>query len=396
MTFANPAALGLLALAIPILLLHILRPRREQRTVPSTFLWRSVAQPVSAARPWQRLRPSLLLFLQLLAVALLAVAVADPVRITDGAARRAHRLHHRRLGLDGRPGRRPDPARRGQGRGDRAASQLPEGGIASIVVADGNPRSSSPPAPTPTRSLAPCGPIEPTTGPADWARRLHVAVSLETVGAEIGFHLLTDGRAHRRRASGSSRAGAATPSSASARPTGRSWRLVVEPRGSRTARHGDDRQHRRRAAPPTGSASTSTASRPSERRASPSTKARRTVVEVDLPAGDRVEAFLEGDDLLDADDHAFATAGRRRALTVLLCTPGARPATPSSKGSFAAGRGRHRRALRGLSARHRRRPRHLRPGGGARRSRRAVPRHRARRAACPPPAIVEPARSRAR
>ena len=83
MSLANPAALGLLALAIPVLLLHVLKPRREQRTVASTFLWRSVAQPVSAAKPWQRLRPSVLLLLQLLAVALLAVAVADPVRVTD-------------------------------------------------------------------------------------------------------------------------------------------------------------------------------------------------------------------------------------------------------------------------------------------------------------------------
>jgi F-type H+-transporting ATPase subunit a len=36
--------------------------------------------------------------------------------------------------------------------------------------------------------------------------------------------------------------------------------------------------------------------------------------EVDLPGGDRVEAFLEGEDLLAADNHAFAIAGRRRAL----------------------------------------------------------------------------------
>ena len=43
--------------------------------------------------------------------------------------------------------------------------------------------------------------------------------------------------------------------------------------------------------------------------------------EIDLPGGDRVEAFLEGEDLLAADNHAFATARRRRPLKVLLAGP---------------------------------------------------------------------------
>src|SRR6185436_16884565 len=63
-------------------MLHILRPRRPPVEVSSTFLWRAVARPVSVAAPWQKLRPSALLVLQLLAVALLAAAVAQPVRPT--------------------------------------------------------------------------------------------------------------------------------------------------------------------------------------------------------------------------------------------------------------------------------------------------------------------------
>ena len=83
MSFANPAGLALLALAMPIVLLHLLRPRRQPRHVSSTFLWSEMAEPVAAARPWQRLRPTALLFLQLLAVLLLALAVAQPVRKTS-------------------------------------------------------------------------------------------------------------------------------------------------------------------------------------------------------------------------------------------------------------------------------------------------------------------------
>src|SRR5262249_37195420 len=44
-------------------------------------------------------------------------------------------------------------------------------------------------------------------------------------------------------------------------------------------------------------------------------------LEVDLPPGDRVEAFLEGEDLLSADNHAFAVAGHRRSLKVLVAGP---------------------------------------------------------------------------
>ena len=82
MTFTNPAGLALLGLAIPVLILHILKPRRLAVTVSSTFLWRSLQRPVSSATPWQKLRWSLLLLTQLLIVALLALAVSKPVRLS--------------------------------------------------------------------------------------------------------------------------------------------------------------------------------------------------------------------------------------------------------------------------------------------------------------------------
>ncbi len=56
-------------------------------------------------------------------------------------------------------------------------------------------------------------------------------------------------------------------------------------------------------------------------------------VEVDLPAGDRVEAFLEGEDLLDADDHAYAVAPSRRHLDVLVAGPRTRSSTRCSRRS---------------------------------------------------------------
>src|SRR5690349_8417270 len=73
-----PIGLGLLALAVPIVALYMLRMRRREREVSSTLLWEQAIRDVRANAPWQKLRPNLLLFLQLLALAALVVALARP------------------------------------------------------------------------------------------------------------------------------------------------------------------------------------------------------------------------------------------------------------------------------------------------------------------------------
>ncbi len=78
MSFLAPAAFAALALAIPILLLYMLRLRRREVLISSTFLWRQVMQDTEANTPWQRLRRNLLLFLQLLILLLLVLALTRP------------------------------------------------------------------------------------------------------------------------------------------------------------------------------------------------------------------------------------------------------------------------------------------------------------------------------
>ena len=56
-----PAALALIALAIPIVIFYMLRLRREELSVSSSMLWRRVLQDRTANAPWQRLRRNLLL-----------------------------------------------------------------------------------------------------------------------------------------------------------------------------------------------------------------------------------------------------------------------------------------------------------------------------------------------
>lgn len=78
MAFLTPIALLGGLLAIPIVLLYMLRLRRREVMVSSTFLWQQIVRDNEANTPWQRLRRNLLLLLQLIILALLVLALARP------------------------------------------------------------------------------------------------------------------------------------------------------------------------------------------------------------------------------------------------------------------------------------------------------------------------------
>ena len=78
MNLLVPAALAF-SLIIPIiLLLYFMRPKRQERVVGSTFLWQQALQDLQASRPWQRLRVTPLLILQLLAALFIVLILARP------------------------------------------------------------------------------------------------------------------------------------------------------------------------------------------------------------------------------------------------------------------------------------------------------------------------------
>jgi len=78
MSFLIPAAFGLAALAGPLIVLYMLRSRRQRIEVPSTLLWQQLDLPVSSAVPWQKLRLTPLLILQLLVLAAFVLTLARP------------------------------------------------------------------------------------------------------------------------------------------------------------------------------------------------------------------------------------------------------------------------------------------------------------------------------
>jgi Ca-activated chloride channel homolog len=78
MSFLAPIALAGLAFLPVVLAMYLLKLRRDRAVIPSTLLWHALVADVEANAPWQKLRRSLLLLLQLLLVAILAILAARP------------------------------------------------------------------------------------------------------------------------------------------------------------------------------------------------------------------------------------------------------------------------------------------------------------------------------
>ena len=81
MSFINSTQALILgaAAAAAVVALYFLKLKRREHVVPSTLLWRRSINDLAVNAPFQRLRSSLLLILQILIVALAALALARPV-----------------------------------------------------------------------------------------------------------------------------------------------------------------------------------------------------------------------------------------------------------------------------------------------------------------------------
>lgn len=87
MSFLSPLSLiWLLPLAAAIVVLYLLKLKRKERIVPSVMLWQNAVADIQANAPFQKLKKSLLLILQLAALALLVLAVARPFVRARGAS----------------------------------------------------------------------------------------------------------------------------------------------------------------------------------------------------------------------------------------------------------------------------------------------------------------------
>ena len=78
MNLLAPAA-ALFGLAIPAIVgMYFLKVRRPEQEIASTFLWQRAVADVQATTPWQRIRKSWLLLLQVIAALLFTIALVRP------------------------------------------------------------------------------------------------------------------------------------------------------------------------------------------------------------------------------------------------------------------------------------------------------------------------------
>lgn len=78
MKLLYPGALFFLFFIPIIIAMYILKQRFEEREVSSTYLWEQVIKDMDVNTPWQKLKSSLPLILQVLAAALLSLALTEP------------------------------------------------------------------------------------------------------------------------------------------------------------------------------------------------------------------------------------------------------------------------------------------------------------------------------
>jgi Mg-chelatase subunit ChlD len=315
---ANPAGLWWCALALPIIALHILRPRRIQATVGAVFLWRKVARPVSAARPWQRLTPSWLLAAQVLAALLLGLAMAQPVRLTDEPLG-----DHTVFVIDASASMQandgsPDRLATARERAVELRRQVPAGGEVSLVAAGAEARALLTRSNDADAFVSALATIEAADGPGDFAGAFALAAGLDTSDRDTQVVFLSDGG--------------------------------IEPADLRAAPIGTRYE-------PVGSSSTNRGlTQLSVEPATSGLLARVTVVHfggpevtqelridvdgvtvdrqelslepgevanlaVEIPLGEKIEAFLEGEDAFALDNRAVATIARRGEADVLWVGP---------------------------------------------------------------------------
>jgi Ca-activated chloride channel family protein len=135
-----PIALGLGLVLIPaLILLYLLKVRRRDFEVGSTYLWTHLLRDLAAHEPWQKLHWSVLLTAQLLAMALLVLAVGRPF-YTAQAAESIHAL----LLIDGSASMQMTDvsqnrfeAARQEAR--RVLRELPDDSIGTVIVVKARP-----------------------------------------------------------------------------------------------------------------------------------------------------------------------------------------------------------------------------------------------------------------
>ncbi|MGQ9814559.1 MAG: VWA domain-containing protein [Candidatus Roseilinea sp.] len=192
MNLLNAPALLFALIAIPILLLYLLRLRRREQTVSSTLLWRQVLLDREANTLWQRLRRNLLLLLQLITLAFLVFALTRPYVDVPGGISGRHIVL-----LDASASMQatdvlPSRFEAARARVRDMIEQLGPGDALSIILVDRAPRALIAATDNKAELLNALDAAQPSLHAANWSAA--IALAQATAGSESPFiTVISDG-----------------------------------------------------------------------------------------------------------------------------------------------------------------------------------------------------------
>jgi Ca-activated chloride channel family protein len=193
MDVLNPLAFWFALLAIPIVLLYLLRLRRRAQPVSSTLLWRRAILDREANTLWQRLRRNVLLFLQLATLAFLIFALARPyLQAPGGPSRQVIVLLDASASMQATDVR---PSRFEAARAQVRALIETLGGEdrMTLIAVDGTPRALSALTNDKVQLRAALDALRPTLSAANWGAAVALAAAVGAGGEESTTFVFSDG-----------------------------------------------------------------------------------------------------------------------------------------------------------------------------------------------------------
>lgn len=189
------APLGLLAglLALPLIALYILKIRRTKVVVPSLLLWQELAQQERLAKPFERFKRNILLWLQLLVLALLALALARPTLPFGLGVGEATVLVVDTTASMGSTDERPHRLGKAIAEAERLVDALPTGAEISVVIAGPRTEVLVPFTQDIARVRRALRGLEVTHAEGSLREGVQLALSLALARSEAAVHIFSDG-----------------------------------------------------------------------------------------------------------------------------------------------------------------------------------------------------------
>lgn len=193
MNLLNPLAFLFALLAVPIILLYLLRLQRREQSVSSTLLWRQVTMDREANTLWQRLRRNLLLFLQLATLAFLIFALIRPyINLPGAVSGRTIVLLDASASMQATDVR-PSRFEAARSRVRDAINDLGSNDQMTLIVVDGSPRALSTLTGDKSQLLASLDAARPSFEAANWSAAIALAMATGAGNDDTTTLIVSDG-----------------------------------------------------------------------------------------------------------------------------------------------------------------------------------------------------------